>query len=859
MNQDAAQVVLLGVRHHGPGSARAVAAALAAFEPDRILIEGPADADPLIPLAGVDAMEPPVALLAYREQDPKVSAFWPFAAFSPEWTALRYAAAHGIEAGFCDLPAAVSLAQDGVSQDTVPQDTVSQDTARREAEEGEREAEEGSARAERRDRAGDGPDPIALLAEAAGYADPEAWWEDVVEHRGGQYSRAGRDRTDDGENEDGETEDGARRAAGGEPLAAFAAVAEAMTAVRQHEPTPLRDALREAHMRTVLRAALADGAQRVAVVCGAYHVPALSGICDGREITPPTPAADKRLLAGLPKQTKATAVTLTWVPWTHSRLSYHSGYGAGIGSPGWYQHLFDTDDHVTERWLAAVAQLLRAERHPVSSAHLIEAVRLADSLAALRGRPMPGLAELTEATVAVLCEGREEPLALIARELVVGETLGRVPSSVPTVPLAADLNREAKRLRVPRTAAQKQYNLDLRNATDLDRSKLFHRLGLLGIDWAVAVGSRGSGTFRESWDVTWEPLFEVRLVEAAVWGTTVLSAATAKVLDTAGQTESLGSLTVLVQRALTADLPDAVDPLIAHVQGRAALDTDIGDLATALPPLANILRYGDVRGTRADGLRTVVRGIAVRIAIGLPPACVNVDDDAARALAPALGKVHAAIQTLDEEAIREPWMQALRQVADLGGAGAHGLLVGRATRLLSDAGLFGAEDVAARMAKALSRGTEPAEAAGWLEGFLAGSGLVLAHDKALLRLIDDWLAGLDGDRFEQVLPLLRRTFSTFSAPERRTIGERAAHLGAVDASAADSAADELPTGVAADWVAAALPTVRLLLTGQPSSTPALSTAPVSSTAPSSSTAPASSMAQPLSSAQPTTESLEPAP
>ena len=306
----------------------------------------------------------------------------------------------------------------------------------------------------------------------------------------------------------------------------------------------------------------------------------------------------------------------------------------------------------------------------------------------------------------------------------------------------------------------------------------------------------------------------MRLVEAAVWGTTVLSAATAKVLDTAAQTEALGSLTVLVQRALTADLPDAVDPLIAQVQNRAALDTDIGDLATALPPLANILRYGDVRGTRADGLRTVVHGIAVRIAIGLPPACVNVDDDAARALAPALGKVHAAIQTLDEEAIREPWLQALRQVADLGGSGAHGLLVGRATRLLSDAGIFHAQDVAARMAKALSRGTEPADAAGWLEGFLAGSGLVLAHDKALLRLIDDWLAVLDTDRFEQVLPLLRRTFSTFSGPERRTIGDRAAHLSQADRAAPDSPSSALPTGIAADWFAAALPTVRLLLTGQ---------------------------------------------
>jgi hypothetical protein len=189
-----------------------------------------------------------------------------------------------------------------------------------------------------------------------------------------------------------------------------------------------------------------------------------------------------------------------------------------------------------------------------------------------------------------------------------------------------------------------------------------------------------------------------------------------------------------------------------------------------------------------------------------------VDDDAARALAPALGKVNAAIQTLDDDAIREPWTQALRQVADLDGA--NGLLVGRAVRLLRDGGAFDTEDVAARMSRALSRGTEPASAAGWLEGFLAGSGLVLAHDRTLLQLIDQWLTGLDAERFEHVLPLLRRTFATFTGPERRTIGDRLPHLAAPNRASAEASGSAVPTGLSADWVAAALPTVHLLLTGR---------------------------------------------
>ena len=44
MSTPTAQVRVLGIRHHGPGSARALLRALAELEPDTVLIEGPADA-----------------------------------------------------------------------------------------------------------------------------------------------------------------------------------------------------------------------------------------------------------------------------------------------------------------------------------------------------------------------------------------------------------------------------------------------------------------------------------------------------------------------------------------------------------------------------------------------------------------------------------------------------------------------------------------------------------------------------------------------------------------------------------------------------------------------------------------------
>jgi hypothetical protein len=76
------------------------------------------------------------------------------------------------------------------------------------------------------------------------------------------------------------------------------------------------------------------------------------------------------------------------------------------------------------------------------------------------------------------------------------------------------------------------------------------------------------------------------------------------------------------------------------------------------------------------------------------------------------------------------------------------------------------------VSRALSTGTEPREAAAFVEGFLGGSGVALVHDAELLSLLDRWLATLDADAFVDTLPLLRRTFGTFEVAERRQIGER---------------------------------------------------------------------------------------
>ncbi|MFF4738998.1 DUF5682 family protein [Streptomyces sp. NPDC001262] len=1026
---------LLGVRHHGPGSARAVRAALDRCRPSAVLIEGPPEADAIVHLAADPRMRPPVALLAHATDDPGRAAFWPLAEFSPEWVALRWALSHDVPVRFIDLPAAVSLAlgderlpgagdpgeegglpagwpdaasvgsavqvaaacggpsrwnglsgqgvlpgtqwsgeeevlpagrPDAVSVGSAVQvaaacggpsrrnglsgqgvlpgtqwsdeeevlpagrpDAVSAEGAAQAAAErsglsprdgflgqgalprglpvgrpgaacsvpahgngrfgrgvlpdagflGEEEdrpgvacsrpsrgnglfgegalpsarrlgvegapsagrpggasaggaaqaaaAYSGSSRAlpgahrsdvegalpagrpdvapagaaPRRDGtlgrtaftgaacpnaapdgvAAPGPtgrdDPLGALAAAAGYDDAEAWWEDAVEHR-------------------------RERGADDDALAPFLALAEAMAELRADSgPVGARDAVREAHMRLKLREARREFGDGVAVVCGAWHVPALA---EKRTV-----ASDRQLLKGLPKVKAA----IGWVPWTHRRLARRSGYGAGVTSPGWYAHLFHAPDRVVERWMTTVARLLREEDRPVSSAHVIEAVRLAGTLAAMRGRPLAGLAETTDAVRAVMCDGSDVPLALVQDRLVIGDVLGEVPDSAPAVPLQRDLDRLQRSLRLKPEAAVREREFDLRTDNDAARSRLLHRLRLLGVAWGEPVRSRGSlGTFRETWRLCWEPESAVRVAEAGIWGTTVEGAATAKAESLARESDSLAEVTALAEQCLLAGLPDALPVVMRALADRAALDTDVGHLARALPALVRSVRYGDVRRTDIAALGEVAEGIAERVFIGLPAACAGLDADAAAEMRGHVDAVHQAVGLLGKEPLRELWAAVLGTLA----AREHlpGGIKGRAVRLLLDDGRLPEGEAARLMGLALSAGAAPAEAAAWIEGFTGSGGsggMLLVHDERLLALVDAWLTGVPPDAFTDVLPLLRRTFSAYEPGVRRSLGELIRRGGEGAPAPAGDGMPGFGPGLDAARAAAVLPTLRLLL------------------------------------------------
>ena len=218
--------------------------------------------------------------------------------------------------------------------------------------------------------------------------------------------------------------------------------------------------------------------------------------------------------------------------------------------------------------------------------------------------------------------------------------------------------------------------------------------------------------------------------------------------------------------------------MLRALDASAATESDVTWLMAAVPALVRAIRYGDVRGTATGALSAVVDALTVRVCAGLPAAAGGLADDAAAALRASLDGMHAALGLHAQGELGGPargrWMAALAGLD--GRRDVHGLVAGRVVRLLADGEVLSPDEAAARFAAALSVGVQAADKAPWAEGFLSGSGLLLAHDRDLLGILDGWLASLSAQEFLDVLPLLRRTFGGFAEPERSSIGRAARQL-----------------------------------------------------------------------------------
>ncbi|MEU9253040.1 DUF5682 family protein [Streptomyces sp. NPDC048270] len=756
---------LLGVRHHSPALAALVPDLLDASGADVVCVELPADFQPWLDHLADPETVAPVAL-AGTGRDGRL-AFYPFADFSPELAAIRWAAARGATVLCCDLP----LSADAWAPAPAPPDR-GPDT--------DRAAGPAAAAPPDGEAPGQGPAPArgrtfadALTAAGTG-RDGEDMWDRAVEVLA-----------------PGCSPEAVRRAALGVGWALRADAAA----------VPATDLARESHMRGVIAGALAEG-HRVAAVIGAFHAPALLG-GTAAAASAATAAADAATAparagrapgrggrAGAGARGEEQAVT-SLVPYSFDLLDSRSGYPAGIRDPLWQQAVLEAGGEprsVREAASVAVTGVCRELRragHTAGTGEAAETLRLACDLAVLRGLPAPGRGELLEAVTTVLGQGeplgRGRALARALEAVLVGTARGRITPHAPRSGLGPSVEAELTELRLPgpEDPAPREVRLDpLRSALDGRREILLQRLQACGASYGepLDVATTGDGTaLGTKWRLSWTPSVPARLDLAGVRGVTAAQAAAGTLRDTARRAAADGGPTpaqILAGLAAAArcDLPELVDVRLHEAAAVLPQTATLPELLDALD-LLEALHRGHLPGTGAGSRATAaaLTGELLEAAVRSLPGLAGSEDTADAA---------ALVALADRAAARHLGLRTDEALADLAAA-ASPLIQGAAlaVRVLLDL------DPAARLGQ---------RAAGWIDGatapdgrraltrrlggVLTAAGPLLQSSPAALTPLLDRVEHLGDQEFLDRLPALRGGFDVLSPAARDrlldTVGER---------------------------------------------------------------------------------------
>ncbi len=699
------EVKFLGIRHHGPGSALNLKTVLENMSPSHILIEGPADAQAMLDKVDPEDFIPPLSLLMYNEKDLGQAAFFPMAEYSPEWQAIIWAKQHQIPVDWIDMPQGqqIHVYDD---YDHIP-----------DLPEWQR-------------------DPLGYLARGQGYKDVEDWWEAYFETT----------------QSDDIFED-------------IESLMQLLRAESSQGDTDRQNVCREAYMREAIRKTAKRSKGPIAVVCGAWHVPAL------KQFDTITSVSDKAILKGL----KTSKMKSIWIPWSYERLSKASGYRAGVKSPMWYDILFRHHDDPSNQWMAYLGFGLRKKGYDIPPSMAIDASRLSIALASMRGMQKPGLTELSEAAISVFGYKDERLLQFVYDDLPIGHKVGNIPDRSEKVPIQADFEKQVKSFRLSKvidTGIVTEKSFDLRKELHQQATAFLNQLILI----EVPIGSReehgGLGTFKEVWTLKWQPDYYFRLIEAGSYGLTVRSAAIHKVREAVNGSEDVTRLLMTLERALDADLPEVLDSIIDALS-RHALDTnDSFLLLDMFNGLSKILISGHARYYDESVLAQLRADVIL-------PVVARFRQDVNALTLDKASEVYESVLLADRYLYKKPIASLASQwQTELIAVGLESRSVnavnGLCLRLMSEKGKISDAQSLLTLKLVLSDTHDAPSTVNWLEGFFQNNFLILLYNEDLWNNTNIWLSKLDETAFDAILPLLRKVFSSCDDGLRTRLFEKVA-------------------------------------------------------------------------------------
>ena len=412
-------------------------------------------------------------------------------------------------------------------------------------------------------------------------------------------------------------------------------------ASREDDRRQAETIVREAYMKRVIRQAVDSGIpeERIFCVCGAFHV---AGLEENQPMT-------DREEAALPRADS----TATLMPYSYYRLTSRSGYGAGNKAPAYFELLWDALNRgdlgdAPYLYLTRLAAAHRKAGNLVSSAEVSEGVRLAHTLASMRGSRYPTLADLRDASVTTMGHGNFSELALAAAETEISRKIGFLPEGVSRTSVQEDFYRQLKELRLEkfRTAELQRLDLDLREKLsvqsekaalgDLRRSFFLHRLRVLNIHFASQLPSRQEGAnWGEYWELRWTPEVEIEVVESALMGDTIEGAAAFALKERAESSATIAQAAAIFQDAFLCGMPAAAAHALSVLQGLSVDAAALADVAETAQRLSLVVRYGDLRRFDPEPVVPLVKQLYLRACLTLEDACLCDQGHGAAERAPA--------------------------------------------------------------------------------------------------------------------------------------------------------------------------------------------------------------------------------
>ncbi len=711
------QPYIFGIRHLSPAGAWHLTSFLAEKKPKLVLIEGPSDLDDQIENITHPETKTPIAILAYTKKAPVRTILYPFAEYSPEYQAIVWCKNNQVACRFMDLPSEIFLA--------LPSGNRS-----------EAKGEEGRMNV------------YEALDKQIGEDGHETFWERTLE------------RTNDTE----EYHKGAN------------AFGENIRLLSQGQESDWPEILvREAYMRRKIYEAIAEGfaPEEIVIVTGAYHV---AGLLDEEA----APMTDEEL-ESLPKM----GAKHTLMPYSDYRLSTRSGYGAGNRAPAYYGLLWEgiqrgDTSYTTECYLSKIAGFQRASGNPMSSAEVIEAVRLANSLAVLRGSKYPALRDLRDAAITCLGKGSFAAISLAVVNTEIGTKIGALPEGVSNTSIQEDFYRRLRKLKLEkyRDIAAQDLILDLRENRkvstqkaaflDLHRSFFMHQLRVLQISFGKQeTVKQENATWAEHWVVRWTPEAEIELVEAALKGDTVILAASFVLKERVENAKGISEIAHVIEDAFACGMSEAVLYATAGLQAMAVDAASLVELAKTANRLSVVLQYGSIRQLNPEPLVPILQQIFYRSCLILPGECVC-DDAASKEMIQAMEMLNSAVLAHDF-LMDETWEKSLLEIScrdDL-----NTKLSGYASAVLLERGKMDNQELSLEVSRRLSKGVPAELGAGWFEGLAMKNRYALIARLSLWESLDQYLNTLQEEEFKRALVFLRRAFADFTAMEKDEIAE----------------------------------------------------------------------------------------